>query len=83
MERQPTATAFVKKQISFADFLLRKIRAAIEEREEALYELGIPTSDFDTVDPELYTLYEDELFWERFAGVMEDQRVFLRERYLR
>jgi 23S rRNA G2069 N7-methylase RlmK/C1962 C5-methylase RlmI len=81
MAKQPTATAFTRTQESWARFVLDKIEKKIEERESWLYENGWREEDLDK-DPELIDLYDDELFYERYADEMEKQREYIRENYL-
>lgn len=73
MAKQPTATAFVRTQGSFARFMLKKVRAEIEE-----FENGAGPGE----DPELERLYDEEYWWERYADTMDEQREFLKVRYL-
>jgi len=79
--KQPTATAFTRTQESWANFVLKKVRAAISQRERWLEADGVPVSEWDS-DTELYDLYEDELFYERYASEMVKQRGYIREKYL-
>lgn len=81
MSKQPTATAFVRSQESWAEHILGKIQQQIEDREEWLAERGIEPEDFDT-DNELLDLYDDEMFYERYAKTMATQRDYIREKYL-
>jgi len=81
MTKQPTATAFTRTQESWAKFALGKVREQIEDREEALRERGWRVEEFDS-DDTLVSLYEDELFYERYAEEMASQRGYIRMRYL-
>lgn len=78
--KQPTATAFVRAQESWASFVLPKIRTNIENRESELKAKGVSVDDFDK-DETLMDLYDEELFFERYAVEMARQRAFLFEKY--
>lgn len=79
--KQPTAIAFTRAQESWADFVLKKIRTKIEEREKELSEnLGVPVDRLPE-DDELMDMYDEELFFERYAEEMAKQRGFLRAKY--
>lgn len=78
--KQPTATAFVRKQESWVQFVLEKVRANIEEREEALRENGWPEESLYD-DEKLRDLYDDELFYERYGEELVKQREFIRKKY--
>lgn len=80
MAKQPTATAFTRTQESWAKFVLDKIKAAIEERESWLRELGKSTDELSE-DNELLDMYDDELFYERYSQEMADQRSYLKAKY--
>lgn len=81
MSSQPTATVFTRKQESWASFVLEKVRAKIEDREEGLRENGWSPEDFPN-DEKLMDLYDDELFWSRYGEEMARQREYLRVKYL-
>lgn len=80
MAKQPTATAFTRTQQSWAIFVLSKVKRDIEEREDWLRELGIPTDEFSD-DDKLMNLYDDELFYERYANEMSNQREYLHKKF--
>ena len=80
MSKQPTATAFTRTQESWAIHVLPKVRAQIEEREDWLREKGWKPDEFDT-DATLMDLYDDELFYERYAAEMARQRAYIKEKY--
>lgn len=71
--RQPTAVAFTRKQESFANLILKKVRdsIALQEAEEGDQE---PSET-------LLDLYDEEMFWARYARVMREQRDHLHEVY--
>ena len=79
--KQPTATAFTRTQESWANFVLKKVKANIAKQEERLREDHVPVDEWGD-DPILYDLYEDEIFYERYAQEMEIQRDFIKEKYL-
>ncbi len=81
MARQPTATAFTRAQESWASHVLDRVRADIVARELALQEDGVPEEHWDD-DGILMDLYEDELFWDRYADEMIKQREYIRRKYL-
>ncbi len=81
MANQPTATAFTRTQESWAEHVLEKIEAKIKVREHWLREDGYPESEFAD-DEELYDLYEDAIFYERYAEEMRKQREYIRVNYL-
>ena len=78
---QPTATAFVRTQESWAKHLTAKLDKQITEREAELKAQGVAVEDFDK-DEALADLYEEAIFWERFGDVMGEQREYIRERWL-
>jgi len=78
---QPTATAFTRTQESWAEFVLGKIGEKIETREAWLTANGFSEEDF-AEDTELIELYEEELFYERYADEMRKQREYIRDTYL-
>lgn len=79
-KQQPTATAFTRSQESWADFVLPKIQAQIQEREDWLVEIGWNRDELPD-DDILMDLYDDELFYIRFAKEMRKQRAILRAKY--
>ena len=78
--KQPTATVFARNQESWADFVLGKVRAKIEDRETALRENRWPEEEFSD-DEILMDLYEDEIFYERYGEEMTRPREYLRKKY--
>lgn len=78
---QPTATALTHNQEDWAKFILAKVQAEIDDREDALRENGWKEDDFPN-DSKLMDLYDDELFYMRYGEEMIKQRAFIRERYL-
>lgn len=81
MVRQPTATAFIRSQESWAGHMADQIRTDIVVREAALRDDGVPEERWDD-DHVLMDLYDDELFWDRYAEEMVKQREYIREKYL-
>ena len=81
MTRQPTATAFTRAQESWASHVLSRIRTDIVARELVLRDDGVPEDQWDS-DGILMDLYDDELFWDRYAEEMVKQREYIREKYL-
>lgn len=81
MAKQPTATAFTRTQESWARHVLDRVQAQIEDREDALRENNWKDEEFPN-DETLMDLYDDELFWERYALQMQQQRDYIREKYL-
>lgn len=81
VRNQPTATAFTRTQESWANFVLEKIRAKIAEQESWLRENGWTDEEFPDND-KLMDLYDDELFYTRYADEMARQREYIRENYL-
>lgn len=79
--KQPTATAFTRTQESWATFVLGKIRANIEKVEEELRRDNVPLEEWDD-NEDLLDLYQEELFYERYAEEMLNQRQYLAEKYL-
>lgn len=79
--KQPTATAFTRTQQSWAEFVLVKVRAKIAEQESWLREQGWPSDKFNE-NEKLMDMYDDELFYLRYAEEMEKQRAFIRKNYL-
>jgi hypothetical protein len=81
MAKQPTATAFTRTQESWANHVLEKVRKEIEERESLLRRNDIPIELWDD-DDDLMEMYDDELFFERYAEEMARQRAYIKEKYL-
>lgn len=79
--KQPTATAFTRTQESWAQFVLKKIRKDIQEKEDYLINERGWSRDQLSEDDALLDLYDDEIFYERHARYMADQRDYLREKY--
>lgn len=79
--KQPTATAFTRTQEDWARFILTKLDTKINARELLLQERGVPVEDWDQ-DEELYDLYDEEMFFARYADEMKKQRNYLHEKYL-
>ena len=50
-------------------------------RELVLRDDGVPEDQWDS-DGILMDLYDDELFWDRYAEEMVKQREYIREKYL-
>lgn len=80
-KRQPTATQFTRTQESWANHVLGLIQDKIEEREALLRKHDIPIEEWDA-DEALMELYDDELFFERYAEQMRQQREYIHEKYL-
>lgn len=80
-QKQPTATAFTRTQESWATFVLDKVDEKIDLREAWLNDNGVPEDQW-AEDPELLELYEESLFYERYAEEMRTQRDYIRTRYL-
>lgn len=78
--KQPTATAFTRTQESWAEFVLAKVQAKIVEQEDWLRERGWKDVDFPE-DEKLMDLYDDELFYSRYAEEMARQRKHLKKKY--
>lgn len=81
MAKQPTATAFTRSQESWASHVADRVRADIIARESVLRDDGVPEDQWDA-DRILMDLYDDELFWDRYADEMVKQREYIREKYL-
>jgi hypothetical protein len=81
MSKQPTATRFTQREESWARFLLDKIDKQINKREDQLERLGIPIELWDQ-DSILEDLYDDALFYSRYAQKMLEQREYIRDKYL-
>lgn len=81
MNKQPTATKFTRAQESWAYFILDKLDVSISEREAALRAQGIPSEEWDQ-DETLMDLYDEELFYTRYAAEMSRQREHIRNTYL-
>lgn len=78
--KQPTATVFTRSQESWANFVLEKVQEKIIDREDALRENGWSDDDFPK-DETLMDLYDDELFYMRYAEEMARQREYIRVKY--
>lgn len=81
MSKQPTATAFVRAQHSWASHLLEKVDAAIDDREDDLRERQVPV-ELWCEDDSLMDLEEESIFLTRYIEEMEVQREYIREKYL-
>lgn len=81
MSRQPTATAFTRAQESWALHVADKVRSDIVQRETTLQQDGVPEEQWDD-DDQLMDLYDEEIFWDRYAEEMVKQRLYIKDRYL-
>jgi hypothetical protein len=81
MSKQPTATAFLRVQQSWASHLLEKANAAIDDREDDLRERQVPV-ELWCEDDALMELEEESIFLTRYIEEMEFQREYIREKYL-
>ena len=80
MTKQPTATKFTRTQESWAEFVLDKIEQQIKDRENQLAAAGVREDQWDR-DPILMDLFDDELFYARYAEEMREQRRYIRAKY--
>ena len=80
MSRQPTATALTRTQESWAQFVLAKVQAKIAEQESWLREQGWKEDEFPNSEI-LMNLYDDELFYIRYAEEMQRQREYINRKY--
>jgi len=78
--KQPTATVFTRTQESWANFVLEKVQKKIDDRESWLKENGWKPEELSD-DSVLMDLYDDELFYMRYAEEMARQRTYLRKKY--
>lgn len=81
MEKQPTATRFTRTQQSWAEHILKKLEGEIDERENLLLSEGWEKENLPD-DETLSDLYDDELFYMRYAEEMKSQRDYIKENYL-
>lgn len=72
MSKPPTAISFMRDQGKFAEWMLKRTRERIDRIERG--EEGAPE--------DLEDLYEDEVFFERYADAMSEQREYFRRKYL-
>lgn len=79
--KQPTATQVLRSQESWANFILDKLESQIEAREAELEAMGIPVDAYDQ-DDTLINLYDEEMFYARYADEMARQREYIRSKYL-
>lgn len=69
--QQPRAIAFCRTQIKFAEHILEKTNAMIDNLERA-----------NPDDPDLDDLYDDQYYWSRFIRHMGEQRERLHEQFI-
>ena len=75
IKRQPTAIAFTRTQEKFAKHILEKVQAEIAAIEATMEDPDLNPSDY------LCDLYDDEVYWIRFADHMRQQREYLHQKY--